>query len=295
MAAKSEPAASAAPAAAAPGAPPAAAGSKSWLPVIAALLLAPLATWATVEFVLMPRLQKKLAAPVSSESAPAEAVAAAHGGKEGKDGKGAPGVNYEFTNVVVNLAGTMGTRYLKTSFLVTAVKGTDLKTMFEASKPRLTDVTLNVLSALTLADLEEPGSKNIIREKLVNAYNQALGKKVAEQVYFSDLRSSPGRRCAAALPCPTNPINRPPPIFSINPRLIGCSRRRPRPPPPNPRSCGPTDSAAPPALRPKLSRMIFGIRPSYLKRNYDGYGCSTRTSSATSQPDSRSIYGWNSG
>jgi flagellar FliL protein len=42
------------------------------------------------------------------------------------------------------------------------------------------------LSALTLADLEEPGSKNIIREKLVNAYNQALGKKVADQVYFSD-------------------------------------------------------------------------------------------------------------
>lgn len=189
MAAKSEPAAPAAPAAAAPAAP-AAAGSKSWLPVIAALLLAPVATWATVEFVLMPRLQKKLAAPVSPEAAPVEAAASGHGGghggKESKDGKGAPGVNYEFTNVVVNLAGTMGTRYLKTSFLVTGVKGADLKTLFEGSKPRLTDVTLNVLSALTLADLEEPGSKNIIREKLVNAYNQALGKKVAEQVYFSD-------------------------------------------------------------------------------------------------------------
>ena len=181
----------AAPAAApAASAAPAAAGSKSWLPVIAALLLAPVATWATVEFVLMPRLQKKLAAPVSPESAPVEEVASGHGGghggKEGKDGKGATGVNYEFTNVVVNLAGTMGTRYLKTSFLVTAVKGNDLKTLFEGSKPRLTDVTLNVLSALTLADLEEPGSKNIIREKLVNAYNQALGKKVADQVYFSD-------------------------------------------------------------------------------------------------------------
>jgi flagellar FliL protein len=154
------------------------------------LLLAPVATWATVEFVLMPRLQKKLAAPVSPESAPVEVVASdhggGHGGKESKDGKVAAGVNYEFTNVVVNLAGTMGTRYLKTSFLVTAVKGTDLKTLFEGSKPRLTDVTLNVLSALTLADLEEPGSKNIIREKLVNAYNQALGKKVADQVYFSD-------------------------------------------------------------------------------------------------------------
>ena len=30
------------------------------------------------------------------------------------------------------------------------------------------------------------GAKNVLREKLVAAYNQALGKKVAEQVYFSD-------------------------------------------------------------------------------------------------------------
>jgi flagellar FliL protein len=192
MSAKPESAEPAAPAPAA--APPPAGGIKSWFPVIAALLLAPVATWATVEFVLVPRLQKKLAAPSNAEGERAKAAAAdqagaggeSSGGKDGKDPKSVGGVNYEFSNVVVNLAGTMGTRYLKTSFLVTAAKGSDLKSLFEANKPRLTDVTLNVLSALTLADLEEPGSKNIIREKLVNAYNQALGKKVADQVYFSD-------------------------------------------------------------------------------------------------------------
>lgn len=180
----------------APAAPAAAAapagGAKAWLPVVAALLLAPVATWATVEFVLVPRLQKKLTAPAHEAEAPAESSShggSGHGAKEGKDGKegkSAGGPNYEFANVVVNLSGTMGTRYLKTSFLVTAAGGADIKSIFEGAKPRLTDVTLNVLSALTLADLEEPGSKNIIREKLVNAYNQALGKKIADQVYFSD-------------------------------------------------------------------------------------------------------------
>ncbi|MBC7365877.1 MAG: flagellar basal body-associated FliL family protein, partial [Undibacterium sp.] len=159
-------------------------------------LLAPVATWATVEFVLVPRLQKKLAAPASAQEAEAAAPVESgghggggHGAKEGKDGKegkNSGGPSYEFANVVVNLAGTMGTRYLKTSFLVTAAGGADIKSIFDGAKPRLTDVTLNVLSALTLADLEEPGSKNIIREKLVNAYNQALGKKIADQVYFSD-------------------------------------------------------------------------------------------------------------
>ncbi|MBI5766922.1 MAG: flagellar basal body-associated FliL family protein [Verrucomicrobia bacterium] len=196
MAAKDAPAAPAKDAAAAPAAPAPAAsggGAKAWIPVIAALLLAPAATWATVEFVMLPRLQKKIAAlpPAEHSAAPAaEAASGGHGGgKGGKESKGekggAPGA-YEFQNVVVNLAGTMGTRYLKTTFLVTGAPGTDVKGLFEGAKPRLTDVTLNVLSSLTLADLEEPGAKNIIREKLVGAYNQALGKKVADQVYFSD-------------------------------------------------------------------------------------------------------------
>jgi flagellar FliL protein len=153
----------------------------AWLPVIAAVLLAPVATWATVEFLVLPRMMKKLNAPAVASSAPA---AAPEGGDKEHPGKdGPPG--YEFDNVVVNLSGTMGTRYLKTSFLVTG-SDANIKSTFEGAKPRLTDVTLNVLSSLSLADLEEPGSKNVIRERLVGAYNTALGRKVAEQVYFSD-------------------------------------------------------------------------------------------------------------
>ena len=187
----------AAPTVIAPSAPAKKGGAGSWIPVIVAVLVAPVATWATVEYVLLPRLQKKLATASAAaeehgaESAPAAAEAPAHGSKPGKEGKSgkeggsAPGT-YEFQNVVVNLAGTMGTRYLKTSFIVTAAPNADIKGLFEANKARLTDVTLNVLSSLTLADLEEPGSKNVIREKLIMAYNQALGKKIADQVYFSD-------------------------------------------------------------------------------------------------------------
>jgi flagellar FliL protein len=172
------PAAAAAPAAAGGGA-------KSWMPVIAALILAPVATWATIEFVLVPRLQKKMAtagaAPGEHAAAPAPVPAKGKDGKDAKDG----GPSYEFQNVVVNLAGTMGTRYLKTSFIVTGADA-NIKAIFDGAKPKLTDVTLNVLSSLTLADLEEPGAKNIIREKLVSAYNQAVGRRVADQVYFSD-------------------------------------------------------------------------------------------------------------
>lgn len=165
----------------APAAAPAPSGGLSaWLPMIAAIVLAPAITWGTVEFVLIPRLRKQLSAPIAETSG----EAAAKHGKEGKEGKEGETPNYEFQNVVVNLNGTMGTRYLKTSFLVTGDAG--IKAAFEGNKPKLTDVTLNVLSSLTLADLEQPGAKNVIREKLVAAYNQALGRKVADQVYFSD-------------------------------------------------------------------------------------------------------------
>lgn len=174
------PAPAAGPAAPAPAVAAPSTGLKAWLPAIVTVLLAPACTWAVCQFVLIPQLQKKVgAAPIPAEAAAEDS----HDGKHGKASEAAP--NYEFQNMVVNLSGTMGTRYLKTSFLVTG-SDPEIKTVFDANKARLTDVTLNVLSSLSLADLEEPGAKNVLREKLVSAYNQALGRKVAEQVYFSD-------------------------------------------------------------------------------------------------------------
>ncbi len=182
--------------AAAPAAAPAKAKGgalKVWLPAILAIVVAPAACWAVAEFVLLPRLQQKLAAPPAEAAEAAHGAAAekshgekkkGHGGKE--EGGGEGGDTYAFTNVVVNLSGTMGTRYLKTSFVVTGLKPDTIKSAFDDNKDKLTDVTLGVLSSLSLSDLEEPGAKNVLREKLVTAYNQALGSRVAEQVYFSD-------------------------------------------------------------------------------------------------------------
>jgi len=161
------------------------------LPAILAVVLTPALTWAVGQFVLIPQLKKELAAVPAEKSGAATTAAPAHAeskGKEGKGGKGeaaSPANGYTFENIVVNLAGTMGTRYLKTTFLVT---GSDdgVKAAFEGNHAQLVDVTLNVLSSLSLTDLEEAGAKNIIREKLIQAYNQVFGKKVAEQVFFSD-------------------------------------------------------------------------------------------------------------
>jgi flagellar FliL protein len=173
-------------------------GAKAWLPAIVAAVIAPAASFAIGQYVLLPKLQTQLAAIPSAEKGAAEHGAepaaepaakapaeAAHGAKGAKEAPA--GANFEYANLVVNLAGTMGTRYLKTSLVITgAEKAGNVRTVFEGQKDKLKDLTINVLSSLTLADLEEPGSKNLLREKLVAAYNTVLGKRVVEQVYFSD-------------------------------------------------------------------------------------------------------------
>ena len=204
MSAKSEnPPASGAADVAAPAAAKAPSKLGALLPVILVVVLAPAVSWAVAQFVLLPQLKAELikalpaaaagtatagASPAATPApaAPAKAEKADKEGGHGKKGEAA-GVGHSstFENIVVNLAGTMGTRYLKTTFMVTGSDPT-LRAQFEANRPRMIDLSLNVLSSLTLADLDEPAAKNILREKLGAAYNQALGRKVAEQIYFSD-------------------------------------------------------------------------------------------------------------
>jgi len=164
--------------------PSVASAKASWIPALVAIILSPVLTWSVAHFVLLPKLQASLQSGETHDEAPA----AGHDEVEGTDGEETEtetSKGYRIENIVVNLAGTMGTRYLKTSFLITG-KHPELIAKFDAARPQIGDVTLAVLSGLTLADLEEPGSKNIIRERLVDAYNQVFGGKVAENLYFSD-------------------------------------------------------------------------------------------------------------
>lgn len=92
---------------------------------------------------------------------------------------------YEFKSVVVNVAGTSGSRYLKASFVVSG-SDASLGTVFQERRPELADATLAVLSLVTLADVDRPEIRSTLRDQLVAAYNKRLGQNLAEQVYFSE-------------------------------------------------------------------------------------------------------------
>ncbi len=182
------------------------------VPVIAVVVLMPAITFAMINFLLLPKIKgivlEKKATEHAEEGAKAEGAHGAakeekgghgakpkeakggHGGGHGKEEKGGGGgaggaFSYDFENVVVNLAGTMGTRYLKTSFTALS-DNPEVKTIIDENKKQLLDVATTVLSARTLADLEQPGAKNVVRNDLMANLNQALKSDVISQIYFSD-------------------------------------------------------------------------------------------------------------
>jgi len=163
-------------------------GGSPWPALIAAIILMPAISYATAEFLLLPKLRgliSKQTVEASSEKSEGSHSAGGHGGgAHGKEG-GKTEAIFDFDNVVVNLSGSMGTRFLKASF-TTIDSNADLPKVMAERKKQLLDVAINVLSARSMADLELPGAKNVVRNELIANFNQALKSDLVEQIYFTD-------------------------------------------------------------------------------------------------------------
>jgi flagellar protein FliL len=86
--------------------------SKPWLPLIITVVLMPALAFATTRFVLVPQMKQALS-PVES-AAPAESSGTNSRSRPRRDRRQAK-VTVPLTKILVNVAGTMGTRYLMTS------------------------------------------------------------------------------------------------------------------------------------------------------------------------------------
>jgi flagellar protein FliL len=168
-------------------APAGSGGFKAWLPLIIVLAMPGLA-FVTTKFVILPRMTRALSA--ANASAPAEpASSSSSASSSDSSTPGLPGngkVNVQMNKLLVNVAGTMGTRYLMTS--VTLVGNTpDFKDKIENNKDQLMDLATGALSSKTIADLEKPGARNVIRSELQTVLNNALGGPLIQEVYITEL------------------------------------------------------------------------------------------------------------
>lgn len=154
-------------------------GRSSWLPLLAVLILMPAVSYAMMEYLVFPRMEARLAAIVTGEPTT--------GGGSSREGEGDDEKMYShtFEDVIVNVSGTLGTRYLKTSFTIHS-KEANLAAILESQRSRLLDSALATLSSLRLQDLEQPGARNFVRTELIDALNSSLGRPVVEELYFLD-------------------------------------------------------------------------------------------------------------
>ncbi|HEX3798060.1 MAG TPA: flagellar basal body-associated FliL family protein [Verrucomicrobiae bacterium] len=173
-------------------APAAAGGIKAWLPLIVAVVAMPALAFTTTKFVLLPKLQNAAGGAPKAEAtaaAPEKESSSSEGGsKEGgeKSGNSKGKVNVALSKMLVNVSGTLGTRYLMTS--VTLVGNTpDFKNKIDDNKDQLMDLATGTLSSKTISDLEKPGERNVIRSELMTVLNNALGGPVIQEIYITEM------------------------------------------------------------------------------------------------------------
>jgi len=105
---------------------------------------------------------------------------------ESKSGAETKKMSGPFNKLLVNIAGTTRPLNLLVSFTVVGAGGETFKAKTRESEARLRDMAMGALATNTLADLEKPGSRNLIRAELINGFNSVLGDNSVREIYFTE-------------------------------------------------------------------------------------------------------------
>lgn len=172
------------------------ASNKGWILLGANVVVMPVLAWALTTYVLVPKFQsgaqgseeggaasEKPAAQSEKTAAHSSGGGVSKGGKEGA-GRGKALVPLS-SKVLVNVAGTMGTRYLLATMTLGGAAA-DLRSRVEENDAQLRDAAASVLAGKTIADLERPGARNLIRAELISAFNNLLGEGTVSELYLTD-------------------------------------------------------------------------------------------------------------
>jgi flagellar protein FliL len=154
-------------------------GFGAWLPLIITIVLMPALAFGVAQFVILPQLQKGLG--IKTETASSSGSS----GESRKEPAGAKQETVLMNKMLVNVAGTMGARYLLVSISV-AGTATDFKDKMTEHDAQLRDMACGALATKTLADLEKPGARNLIRTELITGFNNILGDSMVQDIYFTE-------------------------------------------------------------------------------------------------------------
>ncbi len=121
----------------------------------------------------------------SAEMADGETTAAEEGHGEGEEEAELTTEMVEFEDVIVNPAGTGGTRFLAAS-IGFEISGTKTAELFESRKPVIRDALISILGSKTLEQLSDAKEKEITRFQIKKRVEYLLKTKNLEAVYFTN-------------------------------------------------------------------------------------------------------------
>jgi flagellar protein FliL len=151
-------------------------GFKAWLPLIVTVLLMPALAFGVAQFVILPQLQKGLGIKAAAGDA---------GGGSKKATANSKDESVLMNKLLVNVADTMGARYLLVSLSVVG-STSDFKQKMEDHDAQLRDMACGDLATKTLSDLEKPGERNVIRNELITGFNNILGDSTVQEIYLTE-------------------------------------------------------------------------------------------------------------
>jgi flagellar FliL protein len=165
----------------APAPAPKRGGFGAWLPLIITIFLMPALAFGVAQYVILPQLQKGLGIKTASTSTSSTTETT----ETKKDSASAKQESVLMNKMLVNVAGTMGARYLLVSVSVVG-SDKDFKDKMESHDAQLRDMACGALATKTLADLEKPGARNLIRSELITGFNNILGDTMVQDIYFTE-------------------------------------------------------------------------------------------------------------
>ena len=92
---------------------------------------------------------------------------------------------FPLDQVIVNPANSNGMRYFKLSLALEVSEEKFLKEL-ESRKPQMLDIIIEILSNKSLADLDSPEGKFILKKELMESFNSRLSEARIDQLFFTE-------------------------------------------------------------------------------------------------------------
>ena len=104
-------------------------------------------------------------------------------GEKGGHGEGGSGEMYVIDNIVLNPAGSGGTRFLMLS-LALELKAADAAAKLQSREPEVRDVVLRVLGSKTVEELADMAARDSLKSELRTEIGSLVGKRSVRRVYL---------------------------------------------------------------------------------------------------------------